>query len=52
MACKILKTHGLLKKNDSAGPWIFDPTDDEVVGHAMNPAHGSTADRTEGVRPD
>jgi hypothetical protein len=51
-ACEFKENQGLLKKNSLAGPWIFDPTADEAVGRAMNPAHESTVDRTEGVRPD
>jgi hypothetical protein len=51
-ACEFKENQGLLKKNSSAGPWIFDPTADEAVDRAMNPAHESTVDRTEGVRPD
>jgi hypothetical protein len=49
--CKFIETQGLLKESGLIQPWIFDPTAVAAVDRVVNPVHGSTVDRTEGVRP-
>jgi hypothetical protein len=45
-ACEFKEVQGLFKENGSAEPWIFDPTADGAMDHAVHPVHGSTMDRT------
>jgi hypothetical protein len=51
-ACNYEIDQGLLKEIGSAEPWISDPTAEGAVDQAVNLVHGSTVDRSEGVRPN
>jgi hypothetical protein len=52
LACKYIKSQGLLKEIYMIGLWISNPTAAAAVDRAVNPVPGSMVDQAKGYRLD